>query len=53
MSKRDPDLSDKWLGEAEWRALHDQSRKFERTDSRKIILRLVEELRRVNKEYDR
>lgn len=48
MSYRDPDLSKKWLSEAEWRAHNDRGLKFMLTDSRKIILRLVEEVRKLN-----
>ena len=49
-SYRDPDLSDKWLDEAEWRA---KNSPFWAGDSKKIILRLVEELRKVNRETGR
>lgn len=48
MSYRDPDLSKKWLSEAEWRAHNDRGLKFMLTDSRKIIVRLVEEVRKLN-----
>lgn len=48
MSYRDPDLSKKWLSEAEWRAHNDRGVKFMLTDSRKIILRLIEEVRKLN-----
>lgn len=47
-SYRDPDLSDKWLAEAQWRA----EREFH-GDSAKIIQRLVNELQRVNRETGR
>lgn len=47
MSYRDPDLSKKWLSEAEWRAHNDRGLKFMLTDSRKIILRLIEEVRKL------
>ena len=47
---RDPDLSDKWIKEAEWRANNDP---FWPKDARKITLRLVKELRRVNRETGR
>lgn len=47
MNYRDPDLSKKWLSEAEWRAHNDRGLKFMLTDSRKIILRLVEEVRKL------
>lgn len=49
-SYRDPDLSDKWIAEAEWRA---KNSPFWANDSKKIILRLVEELRKVNRETGR
>lgn len=48
MSYRDPDLSKKWLSEAEWRAHNDRGLKFMLSDSRKIIVRLVEEVRKLN-----
>lgn len=51
-SYRDPDLSDKWLREAEYRALNDRTLNYE-SDSRKMILRLVKELKKVNKETGR
>lgn len=43
-SYRDPDLSNRWLSEAEWRA----RREF-RGDSAKIIIRLIKEVRRLNR----
>ncbi len=49
-SYRDPDLSDKWIKEAEWRANNDA---FWPKDARKITLRLIKELRRVNRETGR
>lgn len=47
-SYRDPDLSDQWLDEAQWRA----QREF-RGDAAKIILRLVKEVRTINRRYSR
>lgn len=52
-SYRDPDLSDKWLSEADHRAQWDDSRKFQTHDARVIIRRLVAEIRRINKETGR
>lgn len=53
-SYRDPTLSDKWLDEAEWRAKNPLgSPRLTSTDARKIILRLVEEVRNINKETGR
>lgn len=49
-SYRDPDLSDKWLSEAEWRAVNT---KLWPKDARKIILRLVLEVQRINRETGR
>lgn len=43
-SYRDPDLSNRWLDEAEWRA----RREF-RGDAAKIIIRLIKEVRRLNR----
>lgn len=51
-SYRDPDLSDQWLSEAEWRAVRESSR-FGSGDARKIILRLVREVRRLNRMLER
>lgn len=48
-SYRDPDLSDRWLNEAEWRAVNDFTKRYKVVDSRKTILRLVKEVRRLNK----
>lgn len=47
-SYRDPDLSDKWLAEAEWRARHDRTRKYRIHDNQLITERLVAEVRRLN-----
>lgn len=52
-SYRDPDLSDRWLAEAEHRAINDDSRRFKTSDSRRIIRRLVAEVRRINRETGR
>lgn len=53
-SYRDPTLSDKWLAEAEWRALNpNDSPKLTQRDAQKLILRLVEEVRNINKETGR
>jgi len=52
-SYRDPTLSDKWLDEAEWRAKNDFSREFKQSASRFIILRLVQEIRNINRETGR
>lgn len=43
-SYRDPDLSEQWLSEAKWRA----EREF-RGDAAKIIIRLIAEVRRLNR----
>lgn len=48
MSYRDPDLSGKWLSEAEWRSYNDHSSKYLSVDSRLTIRRLVEEVRKLN-----
>lgn len=50
-SYRDPHLSDKWLKEAEWRVKNQPF--MSSRDMRKIILRLIKELRDVNKETRR
>lgn len=47
-SYRDPDLSEKWLKQAEHRATHDDSKMFRDHDCRRIIRRLVAEVRRLN-----
>lgn len=47
-SYRDPDLSEKWLAEAEWRARHDRTRKYRIHDNQLITERLVAEVRRLN-----
>lgn len=52
-SYRDPTLSDRWLAEAEWRAKNDFSREFKQSASRFIILRLVQEIRNINRETGR
>ncbi|MGP5390637.1 hypothetical protein [Glutamicibacter arilaitensis] len=52
-SYRDPDLSDRWLAEAEHRATHDDSARFTTYDSRMIIGRLVAEVRRLNEMLSR
>lgn len=52
-SYRDPDLSDKWLKEAEWRANHDRSIRFMRRDAGLLIGRLVHEVRKLNKMMNR
>ncbi|MGP5043519.1 hypothetical protein ACTXJR_05745 [Glutamicibacter ardleyensis] len=44
-SYRDPDLSDQWLREAEDKARHLLSR----SDARKIILRLIQEVQKLNR----
>lgn len=49
-SYRDPDLSDQWLHEAEYRARHELGWP---KDARKITLRLIKELRRLNRETQR
>lgn len=51
-SYRDPDLSDKWLSEAEQRATGHGPR-LTGPDATKIILRLVKEIRKINRETDR
>lgn len=53
-SYRDPSLSDRWLAEAEWRARnpHGNPRLTQR-DAQNLILRLVEEVRNINKETGR
>lgn len=50
-SYRDPHLSDKWLDEAEWRVRNEIF--MSSRDMRKIIIRLIQELRNVNKETGR
>lgn len=53
-SYRDPTLSDKWIWEAKWRAEHPEgSPRLTMKDARKIIVRLCEELERINKEIGR
>ena len=47
MSYRDPDLSGKWLSEAEWRSYNDHSSQYHAVDSRLTIRRLVEEVRKL------
>lgn len=48
---RDPILSERWLWEAEWRATNPRGNpKLTQRDACKIILRLVQEVRRLNKE---
>lgn len=49
-SYRDPDLSNQWLREAEHRARREPGWP---DAARKITLRLIEELRRLNKETQR
>lgn len=49
-SYRDPHLSDQWLREAEWRAKHSA---FWPRDARKIIHRLIQEVRDLNEETGR
>lgn len=51
-SYRDPDLSDKWLMEAEWRAQHDHFTGKNFSDRGKIIMRLVQEVHKLNKMRD-
>lgn len=51
-SYRDPDLSEKWLDEAWWRAGNDSGKAYLK-DSRKIIKRLILEVRRLNKALGR
>lgn len=46
-SYRDPDLSDKWLREAEQRATG-RGPRLTSQDAAKIILRLIKEVRRLN-----
>lgn len=53
-SYRDPTLSDRWLAEAKWRAINPHSYpKLTQRDAQKLILRLVEEVRNINKETGR
>lgn len=49
-SYRDPHLSDQWLSEAEWRARHAP---LWPRDARKIIHRLIQEVRDLNEEAGR
>lgn len=49
-SYKDPDLSDKWLDEAVWRA---QNEHMWPMSARKIILRLVQEIKEINRETGR
>lgn len=51
-SYRDPDLSDRWLAEAEMRATG-RGPLLTGRDAAKIILRLVAEVRRLNRETGR
>ncbi len=51
-SYRDPDLSDRWLREARWRAERGWPNLGLR-DARRIILRLVTEVERINRETGR
>lgn len=51
-SYRDPSLSDRWLAEAEARALGSHP-KLNEVDAKKIILRLVQEVRDFNAETGR
>lgn len=50
-SYRDPDLSDKWLREAEQRATG-RGPRLTGQDAAKIILRLIQEVRRLNQLRD-
>lgn len=53
VSYRDPDLSDKWLSEADWRAENDRTRKFRAVDAGRIIKRLTFEVRKLNRMLNR
>ena len=53
ISYRDPDLSDQWLKEAEWRAERDRSIRFIRKDAGLIIRRLIYEVRKLNRMMNR
>lgn len=46
-SYRDPDLSKRWLWEADWRADNDNSRKYKNQDAQRTIKRLTEEVRKL------
>lgn len=50
MSYRDPDLSPKWLSEAEWRSYNDRSTKYHDVDSRPTIRRLIEEVKKLREQ---
>lgn len=53
-SYRDPTLSDRWLDEAEYRALNPQGNpRLTQRDAQKLILRLVQEVRNINRETGR
>lgn len=51
-SYRDPDLSDRWLREAEARARR-RGPYLNHSDACKLVLRLVQEVRRINRETGR
>lgn len=48
-SYRDPDLGNQWLKEAEWRAQNDRTKLFFTKDGSKIIVRLIKEIRKLNR----